>query len=88
MLIPDYKTSFKKDIAKLQRRKKDITKLISVACMLISEMPLPQQYENHPLKGNYAGYMDCHIEPDWLIIYKLDAPYIEFIRTGTHSDLF
>jgi len=88
MLIPEYSVSFKKDLAKMFRRNKDITKLISIICMLIGGVPLPRQYENHPLKGGYLGCMECHIEPDWLLVYEVGKSHIEFIRTGTHSDLF
>ena len=56
--------------------------------MLIGEVPLPAKYEDHPLQGNYVGYRDCHIEPDWILIYKTSKSHIEFVRTGTHSDLF
>jgi len=88
MLIPEYTVAFKKDLAKAVRRNKDVTKLITIVSMLINEMPLPAKHENHPLKGGYIGHMDCHIEPDWILIYKVDKQYIEFVRTGTHSDLF
>ena len=88
MLIPEYSSTFKKDLSKLQRGNKDITKLITVMSMLISNMPLPAKYGDHPLKGDYVGYRDCHIEPDWILIYKASKSHIEFIRTGTHSNLF
>ena len=88
MLIPEFKSQFKKDLHKQIRRNKDITKLISVICMLVCEMPLPRQYENHPLKGSYAGCMECHIEPDWLLVYQTDDANMIFVRTGTHSHLF
>ena len=88
MLIPDYRGAFKKDLAKIQRRGKDITKLISIICMLVGEAPLPAKYEDHALKGDYVGHRDCHIEPDWVLIYMVDKPYISFVRTGSHSDLF
>jgi len=88
MLIPEYSGAFKKDLAKLVRRNKDITKLITVTSMLVSEVPLPARFECHPLKGNYIDHMDCHIEPDWILIYKTEKGCIRFVRTGTHSDLF
>jgi len=88
MLIPEYSNAFKKDLVKAMRRNKDITKLITITSMLIGEVPLPAQFENHPLKGNYAGHMDCHIEPDWILIYRTEENCIRFVRIGTHSDLF
>jgi mRNA interferase YafQ len=51
---------------------------------------LPRKYQDHPLRGNFAGSRDCHIEPDWVVIYTLteDDAHVRFERTGTHSDLF
>ena len=55
---------------------------------LINEKPLAAKHRNHKLKGNFVGYWECHITPDWLLIYKKDDEKIYFARTGTHSDLF
>ena len=55
---------------------------------LIEERPLPEKYKDHRLKGSFSAYRDCHIEPDWLLIYKPRPTEITFVRTGTHSDLF
>ncbi len=59
-----------------------------VLTRLINDAPLPSRLRDHPLKSNWVGYRDLHIEPDWLLIYKLDAGSVHFERTGTHSDLF
>jgi mRNA interferase YafQ len=56
--------------------------------MLQSGNILPQEYKPHPLKGKYSGYMECHIEPDWLLIWKADTKNVYLTRAGTHSDLF
>ena len=88
MLMPEYKVSFKKDLAKLHQHDKDIAKLIKTISMLVCRIPLPHHHESHSLKGNYDGYMDCHIEPDWVLIYKIRPSRIMFVRTGTHADLF
>jgi len=88
MLKPQYQKQFERDLKTLQKRCKDMSKYKHLAYLLINEIPLPPQYRDHPLKGGYIGHRECHIEPDWLVIYKIDKPYIEFIRTGTHSDLF
>lgn len=72
----------------MKRRGKDIEKLIDVIDLLIEEKPLPQKYLDHPLTGNYVNRRECHIEPDWLLIYKIDTPDLILERTGTHSDLF
>ena len=72
----------------LQRRGKDIEKLKAVLAALINEEPLAERYRDHPLKGNYKNRRECHLEPDWLLIYKLNDDEIIFERTGRHSDLF
>ena len=55
---------------------------------LINEKPLEAKHKNHKLKGDFVGYWECHIEPDWLLIYKKTATEIFLVKTGTHSDLF
>ena len=65
-------------------------KLIDIMGDLEKEVPLPLQLKEHPLHGDYAGSLECHVEPDWLLIYQIDDDIKEiyFARTGTHSDLF
>jgi mRNA interferase YafQ len=72
------------------KRGKDISKLATVLDLLMEDKKLPSKYKEHPLKSNFKGYMDCHIEPDWLLIYRVDhqEQKIYLARTGTHSDLF
>lgn len=85
----EYSGQFQKDVKKAQKRHKDMSKLKQLMTLLINdELPLPPVYKDHPLQGNYKGYRDAHIEPDWLLIYKLTDELIRFERTGTHSDLF
>lgn len=79
---------FKKDIKRLQKRGKDLGKLKSVIDLLIAKQPLPPKNRDHQLRGNWVGHRDCHIEPDWLLIYKLLEDELRLERTGTHSDLF
>lgn len=88
MRQPDYSGQFKRDIKQLQKRGKDMIKLKVLLELIISGVPLPASYLDHPLKGDWRGYRDAHIEPDWLLIYKADADYVRFERTGRHSDLF
>lgn len=83
-------SQFKKDIKRLNKRGKEIAKLKNVLELLIEGEPLPEQFKDHPLRGDFAGSRDCHIEPDWVLIYTLtekDA-HVRFERTGSHSDLF
>ena len=88
MRSPNYTTQFERDLRLLQRRGKDIEKLKQVLMTLINEEPLAERYRDHPLKGNYRNRRECHLEPDWLFIYKLSGDEIIFERTGRHSDLF
>ena len=88
MLNPIQGTQFKKDVKLCQKRNKDMVKLKKLMLLLIEEKPLPAEYKDHPLKNNWRAHRDSHIEPDWLLIYKIDGKDIYFVRTGTHSDLF
>ena len=88
MLKPVYLRSFEKEVQRAKKRGLDMSKLKAVMKDLIDEKPLAQKLRNHKLKGNFVGFWECHVEPDWLLIYKKDATHIYFARTGTHADLF
>lgn len=83
-------SQFKKDVKLATKRGKDLAKFKTVIDLLIEGEVLPAQYKDHPLRGNFAGSRDCHIQPDWVLIYTLteDDSHVRFERTGTHSDLF
>ena len=81
-------TAFEKDVERLIRRNKDMEKLKSVIHSLVRGEKLDQINQEHKLMGTYYGCRDCHIESDWLLIYKYDEDTLFLIRTGTHSDLF
>ncbi len=81
-------SSFKKDVKRQKKRGKDIEKLKAVIEILVSGKPLPQHHHDHGLSGNWSGWRDCHIEPDWLLLYKVTSEELTLGRTGTHSDLF
>ena len=83
-------TQFKKDVKLAGKRGKDLEKLRSVLDLLIAGDELSAQNKDHPLRGNFAGSRDCHIEPDWLLIYTLaeNDSHVRLERTGTHSYLF
>lgn len=65
-----------------------MAKLRELILLLIQGDPLPPQYRDHPLSGEWKQYRDSHIEPDWLLIYKIEGNDLHLVRTGTHSDLF
>ncbi len=88
MLIPSYTKQFAKDLKKMQKRGKSTEKIKKIIRKLVNEEPLAASYKEHKLIGNFKGRRECHIEPDWLLIYKIVEPAIIFERTGTHSDLF
>lgn len=81
---------FKKDLRLAQKRGHNLEKLKAVIKLLADDIPLDAKYRDHSLTGNYDGFRECHIEPDWLLIYKVedDILILKLIRTGTHSDLF
>lgn len=88
MRAPSFSGQFRRDVRRVERRGKDMNKLRHVLTLLIEERPLPVRLRDHPLKGEWKGWRDLHIEPDWLLIYKADADTVRFERTGTHADLF
>ena len=79
---------FDRDVKSQKKRGKDISKLKAILRDLVEEKQLAVKNRDHYLSGDFAGYRECHIEPDWLLIYKLELQTIYFVRTGTHSDLF
>lgn len=90
MLKIRYSTKFKKDFKLIQKRGYDIKLLEEVILLLCQEKPLPQKNNDHLLSGGYSGHRECHITPDWLLIYKIekDILTLSLTRTGTHSNLF
>ena len=85
-----YTARFKRDYKRMQRRGKEMSKLLDVVDMLREGQVLPPQYQDHPLHGEYEGHRDCHIEPDLILIYRIDHGQLHLIclRLGTHNDLF
>lgn len=81
---------FRKDVKKAKKRGYNIDELEQAVDMLAKGKVLPKQYSDHFLTGNYLGYKECHIKPDWLLIYKIDNDFLvlTLARTGSHSDLF
>ena len=92
MLKIEFTGQFKKDYKLALKRGFDPQDLTTVISFLAAEQPLPEKYRDHSLENsrNYKGMRECHIKPDWLLIYKIysDRLVLELIRTGTHSDLF
>ena len=81
---------YERDVKLAKRRGLDIEQLLNVVRMLRFDKILPEKYHNHLLHGDYKGYWECHINPDWLLLYEKDTKIriISLYRTGTHSDIF
>lgn len=90
MLTIKYHTLFKKDFKRIKKRGYDISRLEKIVELLANEVPLPEQLKDHNLSGNYNGFRECHIAPDWLLIYQVNNNELVLVlsRTGSHSDLF
>jgi mRNA interferase YafQ len=86
---PSFTGQFKKDRKRAAKRGRDVAHLDDVLRRLIADDTLEPRYRAHPLRGQYAGHWECHIEPDFLLIwYYAEGDEIVFVRTGTHADLF
>lgn len=88
MLKPEYTTRFKKDLKTIQRRNLDVNLLKEIIRLLCVEEPLPEKNRDHSLSGNWSSHRECHIQSDWLLIYRVGNGLLVLERTGTHSDLF
>ena len=83
-------TKFQKDLKRVKKRGFDISLLTAIIKKLAAGEPLPEKNRDHQLSGDYAGCRECHITPDWLLIYEVDGDelILYLTRTGSHSDLF
>ncbi|WP_417910945.1 type II toxin-antitoxin system YafQ family toxin [Candidatus Electronema sp. PJ] len=88
MLSPAYARQFERDIERMRKRGKNLEKIRLILRSLIEEKPLDAIHRDHKLIGSWQGRRECHVESDWLLIYKIESDRIIFERTGTHSDLF
>ena len=89
MLKIEYSAAFKKDFKKIKKRGFNATHLEKVIELLVEQKHLPSKYKDHALIGNYKGFRECHIQPDWLLIYRINEEVLTLTltRTGSHSDL-
>lgn len=90
MLTIKYQTAFKKDYKRIKKRGYDTGLLKEVVDLLARRKPLPAKYRDHELVGEYKGCRECHISPDWLLVYEVfeEELFLYLMRTGTHSDIF
>ena len=83
-----YTNKFDKSVKRDIKRGLDINLLFKVTDTLAKGIPLAEKHCDHQLTGNYRGFRECHIKPDWLLLYYIDGDTIVFYKTGTHADLF
>jgi mRNA interferase YafQ len=81
-------TRFRRDVKRLQRQGADLSQLETVVATLIAQEPLAERYRDHALVGNWKGFRECHIQPDWLLIYRIESDELQLARTGSHTALF
>jgi mRNA interferase YafQ len=88
MLRPEYTTQFHRDLKRMLKRGEDASLIRAIMEDLIAEIPLAPSKRDHQLSGKWVGHRDCHVRPDWVLIYKLSNGAIRFVRNGSHADLF
>ncbi|MCC6585812.1 MAG: type II toxin-antitoxin system YafQ family toxin [Bryobacterales bacterium] len=81
-------TAFERDLRRVDKQGKDLDKLEAVVNLLQAQKALPERCRPHPLRGDWSGHWDCHIEPDWLLLYRITPTQLILVRTGTHAELF
>jgi len=88
MRKPIVGSRFKRGLKRMESRGRSIAKLRDLIQLLMGGNPLPPSYKDHPPTGDWKNFRDCHVEPDWVLIYKVDGDNLHLVRTGTHADLF
>jgi len=88
MPIPEFTSQLKRDYRLSAKRSLDMPLIDTLILSLAEGKPLDEWHKDHPLRGEYAGCRECHIQPDWLLVYRIVEETIVFVRTGTHSDIF
>jgi mRNA interferase YafQ len=81
-------SQFKKDFKRIKKRGKDLSKLKDIVSAIANRESLEERHRDHALSGNWSGSRDCHIDPDWILIYRVDGDFLFLERTGSHGDLF
>jgi mRNA interferase YafQ len=81
-------TRFRHDVKRLQRQRAALSELEAVVDTLVVQEQLAEKYRDHALVGNWHGFRECHIQPDWLLIYRIEDDELQLVRTGSHTELF
>ena len=88
MLAVREATAFRRDVRRLGGRGADLAKLEKVVSLLAAKRPLEPRHRDHFLSGNWKNFRDCHVAPDWVLIYRVEGNELQLARTGSHADLF
>jgi mRNA interferase YafQ len=80
--------AFEKDVRRIRKQGKDLDKLEAIVDLLQQQEQLPPRCRPYPLRGDWTGHWDCHVAPDWLLLYKLTEKELVLVRTGSHTELF
>lgn len=81
-------TAFEKDLRRLRKQGRELDRLEAIVDLLQAQERLPVRCRPHPLRGNWAGHWDCHVGPDWLLLYRATEKELILVRTGSHAELF
>lgn len=81
-------TRFRRDVKRLKRQGAELKKLEAVIGRFVTQKPLAEKYRDHALVSNWKGFRECHIQPDWLLIYRVEDDELQLARTGSHAELF
>ncbi|MGH9782741.1 MAG: type II toxin-antitoxin system YafQ family toxin, partial [Terriglobia bacterium] len=81
-------TAFERDLRRIRKQGKNLDKLEMIVNLLQAQEQLPSRCYPHPLRGNWSGHWDCHVEPDWLLLYRVTEDELVLVRTGSHAELF
>jgi mRNA interferase YafQ len=87
MLNPKRTSQFKRDFKRMRNQGADMDAINNVMERLIQELPLDRRCHDHPMTGDWKDHRDCHIKSDWVLIYRIDGVEINFVRTGSHSEI-
>jgi len=83
-----FTSQFKKDAKRAKKQHKDLNIILEIAGMILAGKAVPAKYKDHQLIGNFVGHRELHVEPDWLLIYKVTLDELRLVRLGSHSELF
>ena len=88
MLVVRQTAAFRCDVRRLRRQGADLSKLERIVDFLVAKKPVEQKHQDHSLSGDWKGFRDCHVQPDWVLIYSVEGNELQLALTGSHSVLF